>query len=53
MDVPTSAVGYTSATVGREDKEVHKGHVVALEEKKKIFEYFSTVWEENSSFIKI
>jgi hypothetical protein len=30
MGVPTSEVGYTSATAGRGD-EVHKGHVVALE----------------------
>jgi hypothetical protein len=34
MDVPTSEVGYTSATTGRGDHEVHKGHVVALGEKK-------------------
>jgi hypothetical protein len=31
MGIPTSEVGYTSATTGREDHEVHKGHVVALE----------------------
>jgi hypothetical protein len=31
MGVPTQEVGYTSATTGREDQEVHKGHVVALE----------------------
>ena len=30
MGVPTSEVGYTSAMHGREDYEVHKGHVVAL-----------------------
>jgi hypothetical protein len=35
MGVPTSEVGYTSTTTGRGDHEVHKGHVVALEEKKK------------------
>jgi hypothetical protein len=35
MGVPTSEVGYTSATTGREDHEVHKGHVVALERGKK------------------
>jgi hypothetical protein len=35
MGVPTLEVGYTSATIGREDHEVHKGHVVALEKKKK------------------
>jgi hypothetical protein len=33
MGVPTSEVGYTSATTGRGDHEVHKGHVVALEGK--------------------
>jgi hypothetical protein len=31
MGVPTLEVGYTSATTGRGDHEVHKGHVVALE----------------------
>jgi hypothetical protein len=35
MGVPTSEVGYTSATTGRGDHEVHKGHVVALGEKKR------------------
>jgi hypothetical protein len=30
MGVPASEVGYTSATPGRGDHEVHKGHVVAL-----------------------
>jgi hypothetical protein len=34
MGVPTSQVSYTSATTGRGDHEVHKGPVVALEEKK-------------------
>jgi hypothetical protein len=29
MDVPTSEVGYTSATTGRGVHEVYKGHVVA------------------------
>jgi hypothetical protein len=33
MGVPTSEVGYTSAMPRREDHEVHKGHVVALEKK--------------------
>jgi hypothetical protein len=36
MGVPTSEVGYTSATTGRRDHEVHKGHVVALDKNKKI-----------------
>jgi hypothetical protein len=30
MGVPTSEVSYISATTGRGDHEVHKGHVVAL-----------------------
>jgi len=33
MGVPTSEVGYTPAMSRREDHEVHKGHVVALDEK--------------------
>jgi hypothetical protein len=33
MGVPTSEVGYILATTGKEDHEVHKGHVVALERK--------------------
>jgi hypothetical protein len=36
MGVPTSEVGYTSATAGRRDHKVHKGHVVALDLKKYI-----------------
>jgi hypothetical protein len=31
MDVPNSEVGYTSATTGRGDLEIRKGHVVGLE----------------------
>jgi hypothetical protein len=31
FSIPTSEVGYTSATTGRGDHKVHKGHVVALE----------------------
>jgi hypothetical protein len=30
MGVPTSEVGYTSATTERRYHKVHKGHVVAL-----------------------
>jgi hypothetical protein len=30
MGVPTLEVGYTSATTGRGEREVHKGHVVAF-----------------------
>jgi hypothetical protein len=33
MDIPTLEVGYSSATTGRGDHEVHKGHVVAFEKK--------------------
>jgi hypothetical protein len=33
MGVPASEVSYTSATIGRGDHEVHKGHVVALAKK--------------------
>jgi hypothetical protein len=33
MGVPTKEVGYTSATTGRGDHEIHKGHVVALGKK--------------------
>jgi hypothetical protein len=33
MGVPTLEVGYTSATTGMGDHEVHKGHVVALAQK--------------------
>jgi hypothetical protein len=35
MGVPTSEVGYTSATIGRGDHKVHKGHTVAFGKKKK------------------
>jgi hypothetical protein len=41
--VPTLEVGYTLATTGREDHEVNKGHVVALErerEKKNLKYHF-------------
>jgi hypothetical protein len=31
MGVPTSEVGYTSATTGRQDHKDNKGHVRALE----------------------
>jgi hypothetical protein len=40
MDVPTSEVSYTSATTGRGDHEVHKGHVVGLEKIDIIVLYF-------------
>ena len=35
MGIPTSEVGYTPAMPRREDHEVHKGHVVVLDQKKK------------------
>jgi hypothetical protein len=38
MGVPTSEVGYTSATTRRGDHDVHKGSVVALRRKKNEFE---------------
>jgi hypothetical protein len=34
MGVPTTEVGYTSATTGRGVHEVHKGHVVGEKKKK-------------------
>jgi hypothetical protein len=34
MGVPKSEVGYTSATTGRGDHEVHNGYVVTLAKKK-------------------
>jgi hypothetical protein len=36
MGAPSLEVGYTSATTGRGDHEVHKGHVVALGKKKEL-----------------
>ena len=36
MGVPTSEVGYNPAMRRREDHEVHKRHVVALDQKKNI-----------------
>jgi len=39
MGVPSSEVGYTSAMPRREDHEVRKGHVGALD-KKKIYDLF-------------
>ena len=43
MGVPTSAVGYTPTVPRREDHEVHKGHMVALEKKMFIFRTVSLV----------
>jgi hypothetical protein len=50
MGVPTSEVGYTSATTGRGDHEVHKGNVVALGGKKSGIFLFKTKY---SLFISI
>ena len=49
MGVPTSEVGYTPAMPTREDHDVHKGHVVALD-KIYIYIYIYTVhilWSNN------
>jgi len=40
MGVPTSEVGYTPAMPRREEHEVHKGHVVALEKKKTLCTWY-------------
>ena len=40
MGFPNSEVGYTPAMPRREDHEVHKGHVVALDQKKKHLHIF-------------
>jgi hypothetical protein len=47
MGVPTLEVGYTSATTGRGDHEVHKGHEVALEKKKNKCPLFLSDFIEN------
>jgi hypothetical protein len=47
MGFPALEVGYTSATSGRADHEVHKGHVVALEKKEVFLSYF----KENSNVL--
>jgi hypothetical protein len=39
MGVPSSEAGYTSATTGRGDHEVHKGYVVALLGGKKSYSF--------------
>jgi hypothetical protein len=45
MGVPNLEVGYTSATTGRGDHEVHKGHVVALEGKKNFMKILGALLE--------
>jgi hypothetical protein len=54
MGVPTSEVGYTSATTGRGDHEVYKGHVVALGENRFYHRYhlYNTIIECFYSFIR-
>jgi hypothetical protein len=51
MGVPASEVGYTSATTGRGDHEVHKGHVVALEKKIKENKNYFTVWKAGRDIV--
>ena len=46
MGVPTSEVGYTPAMPRREDHEVHKGHVVALDQKKFSVKKKQYIWSE-------
>jgi hypothetical protein len=48
MGVPTLEVGYTSATTGKGDHEVHKGHVVALGKKKKKLRVYGALKKEFS-----
>jgi hypothetical protein len=45
MFVPTSEVGYTSATAGRGDYEVHKGHVTAFGGDKNRVDGYSAVMD--------
>jgi hypothetical protein len=47
MSVPTSEVSYTSATTGRGDHKVHKGHVVALAQEK----FVKVVWRRFSKVL--
>jgi hypothetical protein len=49
MGVPTSEVGYALATTGKGDHEVHKGHLVALGEKKNIYIYVDVTVNELES----
>jgi hypothetical protein len=58
MGVPTTDVGYTWATTGRGDHEIHKGHLVALgrtkktlpSPKKEIFYSFLMGFEDDNIF---
>jgi hypothetical protein len=53
MGVPTSEVGYTLATTRRGDHEVHKGHVVALEEiKKKSEEHAASIFKVRLNLVQ-
>jgi hypothetical protein len=53
MGVPTLEVGYISATTGRGDHEVHKGHVVALEEKKRLWLNSDVEYQLNVSELSV
>jgi hypothetical protein len=50
MGVATSEVGYTPAMPRREDHEVHKGHVMALEKKKSNSLYKTHLHKNISTF---
>jgi hypothetical protein len=47
MGVPNLEVGYTLATTGRGEHEVHKGHVVALKKKA----LYWNQWKKSSGFL--
>jgi hypothetical protein len=47
MGFPPLEVGYTTATTGRGDYEVHKGHVVALKKTLSVFPGCTTLYPEN------
>jgi hypothetical protein len=48
MGVQTSEIGYTAATTGRGDHEVHKGHVVALGGEKHIYGHVFHIYMQNT-----
>jgi hypothetical protein len=51
MGVPSSEVGYTSATTGRGDHEVRKGHVVALGENNSLHVYLPFIHLRNAEVL--
>jgi len=54
MGVPTSEVAYTPAMPRREDHEVHKGHVVALGEKKSIRQQIKEkIWSKKNNYFEL